>query len=322
MRFFLLFLTALMLWFPADIVQAAQYPTRPITIVVPYGPGGVSDLAGRALAAAAQKYLGQPVMVVNKVGAGGVSGSHFVLNSKPDGYTMLLARVGSQSVYPAQNVPNKLYDWDSFDMLTILDENPYVVTVLSSSPYKTMQDLADAIKANPGKLKYSHSGTSTILSLGPQVLNKELGLPLNATVGIPFTSDGDAKIALLGRNVDFLGANLTAMMDQILAGEVRALGVSTKERLKELPDVPTFEEAGFPVLMNITGWSGLYGPKNLPPEVTAVWLDVLNKVRADEKWLEVTLSLGSVPVMNSPEEAKEYVRKQIDVFKSIFADAL
>jgi len=321
MRFFLAFLAALILWFPADIAQAAKYPVRPITLVVPYGPGGAADLAGRALAAAAQKYIGQPVMVVNRTGAGGATGSHFVLNSRPDGYTMLLARVGSQSVYPAQNLPNRLYEWDSFDILTILDENPYVVTVLSSSPIKTMKDLADAIKAIPGKLRYSHSGTSTILSLGPQALNNALGLSLDATVGIPFTGDGDAKIALLGGNVDFLGVNLTAMMDQILAGEVRALGVSTKERLKELPDVPTFAEIGFPVLMNITGWSGLYGPKNLPKEVIDVWLDVLKKVSSDETWLDTTLKLGNIPLMNTPEEAKEYVRQQIAVFEKIYADS-
>jgi tripartite-type tricarboxylate transporter receptor subunit TctC len=318
-RFFLFVLAALMVQLPAGIASAAGYPDKPVTLVVPYGTGGAADLAGRTLASAAQKYLGQPVMVVNKTGAGGATGSHFVLNSKPDGYTLLLARVGSQSVYPAQNLPNRLYEWDSFTFLTVLDENPYVFVVQSTSPHKTLRELGEAIKANPGKLKYSHSGTTTVLSLGPQILNTALGLPVDATVGIPFTADGDSKVALMAGNVDFLGVNLAPVIDQIKGGTLRALGVSSKERLKELPDVPTFAEAGFPGLMAVSGWSGLYGPKALSKEAADVWLDVIKKVSADPGWREVTLNLGNIPIMNSPDEAKEYVRKQIEVFSKIYA---
>jgi tripartite-type tricarboxylate transporter receptor subunit TctC len=202
-----------------------------------------------------------------------------------------------------------------------LDINPYVMVVQSSSPHKTLKDLADAVKANPGKLKYSHSGTATILSLGPQMLTFEMGLPTNAVVGIPFTSDGDSKVALMGGNVDFLGVNLTGVIDQIKAGTLRALAVSTNERLKDLPDVPTFKEAGFPSLMSISGWSGLYGPKNLPEEVVKAWVAVIKKVAADQDWRKATLSLGNVPVMNSPAEAKDFVKGQIELFRKIYASS-
>ena len=297
----------------------AEYPDKPITLVVPFGPGGVTDLAGRALAASAQKFIGQPVLVANKAGASGTTGSHFVKNSRPDGYTLLLARVAGQSVYPAQNLPNKLYEWDDFTIFTILDLNPFVFVVRKDSPYKSLKELAEAIKANPGKLKYSHSGPTTILALGPQMLASEVGAKPSAVVGVPFTSDGDAKVALLGGNVDFLGVNLAGVIDQLVeGGGLRALALVSEKRMPELPDVPTVSEAGFQKLKNLAGWSGVYGPPNLPKEVYDKWISVLQQVKNDPDWLNVTLKLGNTPVMNSPEEAKKFVQEQIEAFKSVY----
>ena len=128
----------------------AKYPTKPITLVAPYGPGGASDLASRTLAAVAPKYIGEPVVVVNRTGAGGVTGSTYVNKSKPDGYTLLLARIGCQAVAPALNATIP-YKWDQFTFLGLLELNPFVYVVKADSPYKTLDDLLKAIKAEPGQ---------------------------------------------------------------------------------------------------------------------------------------------------------------------------
>lgn len=299
---------------------AAGYPDKPITLVIPFGAGGVTDIAGRALANAAQSHMGQPVMPVNRPGASGISGSSFVAKSKADGYTLLISRVSGQGIYPAQNHPNKLYEWDDFTILTILELNPYVFLVRSDSPYKNLKELAEAIKANPGKLKYSHSGPGTVLALGPQMLAHAAGVKPNAVVGVPFTSDAESKVALMGGNVDFLGVTATSVIDQVKGGSLRALAVVTDgdKRLAELPDVPSVIEAGFPQLASLAGWSGVYGPKGLPKEVIDRWVSVLQLVAKDPAWLEVNTKLGNIPVVMSPEQSKVFVKKQIDTFKVVF----
>ena len=296
----------------------ASYPDKPINLIIPYGTGGAADLAGRTLASAAQPYMGQPVMVVNKTGASGATGSAFVKNAKPDGYTLLLARVGSQSVYPAQNLPNKLYEWDDFTIMTVLDVNPYVFLVKADSPYKTMKELSDAIKATPGKIKYSHSGPATVLALGPQMLAVQSGGKPSDVVGVPFTSDGDSKVALMGGNVDMLGVNLPGVIDQIKAGNLRALAIVSQERHPDLPDVPTVAEAGFPGLAPLQGWSGIYGPKDLPKEIVDKWVAAFAKIKEDPTWLDVTVKLGNIPMMSSPEDAKTFVKAQIDAFSQVY----
>lgn len=137
--------------------SAQQYPARPLLIVAPFSAGGDSDLAGRNLAAVLPKYLGQNAIVLNKVGASGAIGSEHVKNASPDGYTLLLARVGSQATLPALK-PDLGYKWNDFTFLGILELNPYVCAVRAEAPYKTFAELVDNIRRNPGKLKYSTAG--------------------------------------------------------------------------------------------------------------------------------------------------------------------
>lgn len=292
---------------------AQQYPTRPLLIVAPFGAGGDSDIAARNLAAVIPKYLKQNAVVLNKVGASGAIGSEYVKNAAPDGYTLLLARVGSQATLPALK-PDLGYKWNDFSFLGILELNPYVCAVVADSPYKTFGDLVEAIRRNPGKLKYSTAGVGTIHEMGPQLLFDAQKLGKEAGNQIPYKSGGEAATALLGRHVDFSCSNIGTVLGFIKNKQMRALVTTTPERFKDIPDVPTAKEAGYPALERIIGWSALYGPPKMDRKLIAVWGDTLQKVAKDAQWINATERIGSVPHIKSPEDTATYVKEQYETY--------
>lgn len=292
---------------------AQQYPSRPLLIVAPFGAGGDSDIAARNLAAVIPKYLKQNAVVLNKVGASGAIGSEYVRNAAPDGYTLLLARVGSQATLPALK-PDLSYKWNDFSFLGILELNPYVCAVVADSPYKTFGDLVEAIRRNPGKLKYSTAGVGTIHEMGPQLLFDAQKLGKDAGNQIPYKSGGEAATALLGRHVDFSCSNIGTVLGFIKNKQMRALVTTTLERFKDIPDVPTAKEAGYPALERIIGWSALYGPPKMEQKLIAVWGDTLQKVGKDPQWVNATEKIGSVPHIKSPEATAQYVKEQYETY--------
>ncbi|NCX14558.1 MAG: tripartite tricarboxylate transporter substrate binding protein, partial [Burkholderiaceae bacterium] len=205
---------------------AQNYPNKTITLIAPYAAGGDSDFSGRNLAAVASKMIGQPVVVQNVVGASGTIGSQKVRTSPPDGYTLLVSRGGSQAIVPALD-SNTPYKWNDFTMISLLDFNPVVCVVKPDAPYKTMKDLIDAIRANPGKLNYATAGPGTTQHLAVEVILSQLGLPSTAAMMIPYKGGGEASTALLGGQVQFICNNLTTMVGQIKGGAMRALVTST-----------------------------------------------------------------------------------------------
>ena len=179
-----------------SMAMAADYPSKPITLVAPYGAGGASDMASRTMASVLPSYLGQPVMVVNRTGAGGVTGSAYVSKSKPDGYTLLLARIGSQTVSPAmkKNIP---YKYDDFTMLGVIELNPVICATASSKPYKSMKEFIAAVKANPGKMSFSSAGVGSMLHVAVPLVLKLMGVPnpKDAMNHIPYKGGGAAATA-------------------------------------------------------------------------------------------------------------------------------
>jgi tripartite-type tricarboxylate transporter receptor subunit TctC len=309
-------LLALMLLGTAPPAGWAEYPEKQVTLVAPYGPGGASDLASRTLSTVANNYIGQPLLVVNKTGASGAIGSNYVKDSKPDGYTLLLARVGCNAVLPALN-PNLPYKWDNFTMLGLLELNPYVFVVNADSPFKTLADLIKTLKEKPGELSFSTSGPGTILNFGPQAMFDQIGVGKDAATMIPYKGGGEAAAALLGKHVDFLGINLAPVLSHIQGGKLRALAVTTGERYSAIPDVPTVRELGYPDLEVIIGWSGLFGPPGLPDEVVAKWVKALQMIKEDKSWNTLTKKLGSIPHILPPEDTKVFVGKQYETFHKL-----
>ena len=291
---------------------AEDYPKRPVTIVAPYGPGGASDLSARMLAGAAPKYLGQPILAVNKTGAAGVVGSNFVKNSAPDGYTLLSARVGSQMGVPAMNktIP---YKWDEFTMIGLIEINPFVLVVNANSEYKTFADFEKKIKAG-GELTYSSAGVGTLLHIAAAVMSNSMGADFQKLTHVPFKGGGKARAAVVAGQVDFSFQNLSAVAGAIEANQLRALVVTTTDRQQIIKDVPTAKEVGYPDLEKIIGWSAVYGPPGLPKNIVDKWVDVLNNMKKDRAWNRMTKGLGNIVTIMSPDETKSYVGAQYKIF--------
>lgn len=293
----------------------AEYPTKAVTVISPYGPGGAADLAARTLAATADKFLGQSIAVVNKTGGSGVVGSMAVVKGKPDGYTLLLSRVGSQAAIPALNKKTP-YKWDDYTFLGLLELNPFALTVNADSPYKTFADLEKAIK-DGAKLSYSSAGVGALQHLGVVVLLDQMGVGTDQLKHVPYQGGGKAGAAVVGGHVDIFFQNLSGVIGHVSGGKLRALAVTTDERSPRAPDVPTFKELGYPKLNVILGWSGLWGPPDLPKNVADKWVDILAKLKEDPKWIEATEKLGSFPQILPPAETKAFVKKQHDVFEDV-----
>ena len=297
----------------ASTATSAQYPDKPILVVAPFTAGGDSDLAARNLTAMFPKYTGQNGVVLNKVGASGAIGSEYVKKAVADGYTLLLARVGSQATLPALK-PDLAYKWNEFTFLGLLELNPYVCVVRADSPYKTFGDLVEGVRKNPGKLKYSTAGVGTIHEMGPQMLFDILKLGKDAGIQIPYKGGGDATVALMSGEVDINCTNLGTALSFIKSGQLRALMTTTPERYKEIPNVPTAKEVGYPQLERIIGWSALYGPPGMDRKLVAYWGGVLQKVAQDPQWITATERIGSVPRILPPEETARFVKEQFETY--------
>ena len=301
----------------AAVHAQTGYPSRTITIISAFAAGGDSDLSARNLAQHAQKYLNnQPIVVVNRVGASGQIGSMATHNAAPDGYTLLAARIATHAILPAMDSKTP-YKWNDFTMISLLEMNPFVCVVPRDAPWKTMGDLIEAMRKEPGKLNFSTSGIGTVQNLGVQYLFSVVGLPKDAAVGIHYKGGGEVTTSLLGGQVQFACNNLNTIYSHIKAGAFRALMTTTPERLKDLPDVPTARELGWPDMEKITGWTALVGPPGLPKEVQDKWVEVMQKLARDPDWLAGNVRLSGIPAVRSAAETEKFMREQYEMYEKI-----
>jgi len=297
-------------------LSAQGYPSKPITLIAPYTAGGDSDFSGRNLASVATKLMNQPLIVQNIVGASGTIGSLKVRNSTPDGYTLLISRVGSQAIVPALDSKTP-YKWNDFTFISLLDLNPMVCVVKSDSPYKNMKDLLGALRSDPGKLNYATAGPGTSQHLSVEILLNAANLPSSAAAMIPYKSAGESSAALLGNQVDFVCNTMTTLAGQIKGGSMRGLMVSTPDRLKDFPDIPSSRELGLNQFEQATGWSGLFGPPGLPQDVVDKWAEVLKKVAQDPAWENANKTAGAIPAIRSPAETDQFVKQQVLLYEKL-----
>ena len=301
----------------AAVQAQSAYPAKPITLIAAFAAGGESDLSARNLAQHVQKYLNnQPVVVMNRVGASGQIGSMATRTAPADGYTLLAARIASHAILPAMDSKTP-YKWNDFTLISLLDLNPFVCVVLRDAPWKTMPELLDAMRKEPGKLNFSTSGVGTVQNLGVQYLFSVAGLPKDAAVGIHYKGGGEVTTSLLGGQVQFACNNLNTLLAHIKAGTFRALMVAMPERLKDLPDVPTARELGWPEMEKIVGWTALVGPPGLPKEVQDKWAEVMQKLAVDPDWLAGNARLSGIPSVRSAAQTESFMREQYEMYEKI-----
>ncbi len=242
----------------------AQYPTKPITMIVPFPPGGVADIVGRPLAASMEKTLGQPVIVLNRPGAGGAVGMTAAARADPDGYTILMA-LSSISIFPVsdplQNKPAP-YQISDFVPIALVTADPTVLVVSAASPYKTVADFVAGAKANPGKINFSSSGIFGTLHVAMEMFAGAAGIQL---FHVPYQGGGPAVRALLSGEVQALASGPAAAVGQIQAGKMRALAGWGAKRLELMPELPTFKELGYKDV-EFYIWSGVVAPAATPAE--------------------------------------------------------
>lgn len=281
---------------PAAFAQA--YPNRPVTLVVPFPPGGGTDTGGRVIAEQLARRWGQPVVVENKGGAAGQIGADYVAKSRADGYTLLLGNIGTQAINPSlyAKLP---YDADkAFAPISLVAELPLAMMVNPSVAAKTPAEFIALARAQPGKLSYSSSGAGGAPHLAAEMFKDQTG---SFILHVPYRGGGPAIADLLAGHVQLSFMTALEASGHIKAGKLRALAVTGDKRLPALPEVPTLGEGALPGF-NAISWIGLLAPAGTPPEVVDRISADVRAVLADEAVKARFAGLGGVPRATSPQE--------------------
>lgn len=291
--------------------QKDKFPSKPIKFVVPFSAGGGGDTVARMLAQRLSERINNPVVVENRIGAGGNIGSDFVLKSPPDGYTLL----NMSSTYPIQAAVSKLPFDPINDMQPIImvSRDPLLLMVHPDSPYRTAKDLVEAAKKNPGKIGHGSAGVGSIAHLGMEELAFDMKVDL---LHVPYKGSSQAFSDLLGGNVALMLSSATFGQPYIKSGRVRALGISGQQRLPQLADVPTFEEQGIRNY-NVVDWKAVAGPKGIPPDVVTFLNTELNAVLKHKAVTDKFEAEGTTAVGGTPEQMMQVVRSDIERWKSV-----
>lgn len=284
------------------------YPNRPVRVVVPFAAGGPTDAAMRIIAPRMSEYLGQQIIIENRGGAGGATGTEFVAKSTPDGYTLVHGSIGGLAVSPTLN-PRLGYN-------TLRDLAPisqtvnvaYVVTLHPSVPAKSIKELIALARARPGKLNYGTGGAGTGPHLAGELLNMMTGV---SVVHVAYKGTGPAQIALLSGEVDMMFDNLLIALPHVKAGRVRPIAATGDNRSKLMPDLPTMAESGLPGY-SATGWYGLLAPAATPKDiVTRLNAEFTRALRAPDVSDRLN-SMAAEPTPGTPEQFAAFIRSEIE----------
>lgn len=287
-------------------LAAAEYPDRPVNLMMGYSAGGIGDLLARSIGAAAEPFLGQTIVVLNKPGATGAIMMSLLVTSKPDGYTIAITPASLAIAPYFQKVS---YDMSKdFTYMVALSTFLESITVRQDAPWKTIQELIDYAKKNPNKLRVGGSSVASSTSLMVKLVAQKAGFQFTE---VPFAGTGEAITALLGGHIDAIHAS-GDNLPQVRAGKLRMLVTDTAERTKEFPDVPTLMELGYDFVA--LSYLGVVGPKGLPEPIVKKLEDVFKKARGQQSFIEFEKKMGLFPMY---ETGKEFERRNMEIFQKV-----
>jgi tripartite-type tricarboxylate transporter receptor subunit TctC len=297
----------------ASFAQAQSFPNKPIRLIIPFAPGGTTDIVGRGAADQMSKILGQPVVVENRAGGGGSIGADAIAKAAPDGYTIGISTVSTMAVNPACNPKLPFDPIKDFKPITNLANVANVIAVNPNFPAKDYKEFLAVLKANPGKYSYASSGTCGF----GHMLGEQFKVSTKTfMVHIPYRGAGPALNDVLAGQVPIMVDNLPSSMPYIKAGKMRALVVAAPKRLDSLPDVPTFAEMGLKE-PNDPAWYGLVAPAGTPDEIINKLRDAAVKGLQDKDFQARLRAAGAEPSGNTPAEHATEIRKEYDKMKNL-----
>jgi tripartite-type tricarboxylate transporter receptor subunit TctC len=290
---------------------AQPWPAKPLKLVTPFPPGGSADVIARLIGQSLSEQLGQPVVIDNRPGAGGVVGNDYAARQPPDGYTLLLIT----GAYPVQAAMLKSLPFDplaDIAMVSMLTTYPFVISVRPDSPFRTLGELIAYAKANPGKLNFPSSGIGTVHHLSGELLNAMAGIEM---VHVPFRGGASPLTEVLGGRVDLLLEAITLSIGQLHAGKLRALAVTSASRWSALPDVPTVAETvpGYEVNSLI----GLGATGRTPQAIVARLNAEVRKALARPQTHQRFIELGGAPGASTPDEMRAFIEREVAKWRQV-----
>jgi tripartite-type tricarboxylate transporter receptor subunit TctC len=283
----------------------AQYPNRPLRLVVPFPPGGAVDVLGRAIALNAREVFGQNIIVDNRAGFGGAVGSELAAKSTPDGYTLLMGSTSTISINPV--LFSKLaYRPADFAPVTLVGFVPHLLVASMAVPATNLKEFIAYAKARPGELQYGSAGSGTPHHIALEMFKQMTGINM---LHVPYKGTAPAIVDLLPGRVHCMSAEVLAVLPHVRAGKLRALGIATPTRNQVAPDIPTVSEAGVPGF-EVTSWYGVLVPAGTPRPIVAQLSAGIAKSLASADMHQRFADLGATPVGNTPEEFAVFVKRE------------
>lgn len=291
----------------------AQYPNKPIKMVVPFPPGGTTDILARAVAADLQKSLGQPVIVDNKAGAGGNIGSDYVAKSAPDGYTLLMGTVGTHAINVSL-YPKMPYDAvKDFSPVSLVAGVPNVLVAAPNYPVNSVKDLIDAAKKSPDAVTFASSGSGTSIHLSGELFKQLAGVQMTH---VPYKGSSAALPDVMSGQVNVMFDNAPSVMPQIKGGKLKAIAVTSSKRSPALPNVPTIAESGV-AGFEASSWFGVLAPAGTPKDIVEKLSQAIAKALQTTEMKDRLAAQGADAVGNTPEQFAAHIKAEIDKWAKV-----